>query len=418
MLRKLIFTIPFYLLVFGTAYGQPNSLGKVVLNAEEMPHWNSCAQEEKKEDCTKSELEQYIKRHIKYPREALAQDIEGVVIVSCIISNTGKVVKPNVISDIGGGCGAEALRIVSNMPIWLPAKDDGDVVSVVYNIEVPFVLDEVNEEARNDEIVYEEPIKPLVSRNDSFPSKVMDESINEEKQLLPSDYEETNNGRVYTRVSHMPYFPGCDNLKDKSKEKRECSNQRLIEYVSSYLTYPDEAKSKSIEGIVYVSFIIDEEGNVIDPTVERDIGGGCGAEALRVVSTMAQWESGREKGKAVKTKMNLPVRFFLSAGASGKYRIHWGALRSNQITEAQVINSLTEDLVVRNIFGDDITISTLNVTYEKGKNIKEANSNGDITFEIMRLLRKVKSGGKLIFTATVQEKGELLDVYRVFKVVK
>lgn len=394
-------------------------IGKVMISAEEMPYWNNCEEISNRKVCTENKLSQYINKHLIYPKPALAEGTEGEVIISCIISKRGKVVRPNIISDIGSGCGEEALRIVTNMPLWNPAIDNESPVSVVYNIEVPFKLpkDFNVSESNNSDIIYEEPIKPIINKggniqNDSTPP------TNEEKQFLPSNYTETNIGKVYTRVSQMPYFPGCEKIKNKSKEKRHCSNSNLVNFLSSSLVYPETAKAKSIEGIVYVSFIVDEKGAIVEPKVTRDIGGGCGEEALRVVSSMANWEPGEERGKPVKTQMNLPIRFFLSSGASDKYRIHWGALRSTNISESQVINSITEELVVRNRYGDDVTISTLNITYEKGNSAKEANSNGEITFEMMRLLRKVKAGGRLIFTATVQEKGELLDIYRVFDITK
>lgn len=396
------------------SFAQPDGLGQVLVNAETMPTWNECAGVEDSKTCTQTKLKEYISKHLKYPKSAIKEKVEGVVIISCVLSRSGKIVNPRIMTDIGGGCGGEALRIVKNMPLWNPAENEGEAVSVIYNIEVPFEA-VAREEDKPSSIVYEEPIKPMIKKVDVPRSN---KGSGEEKQLLPPDFEETGIGRVYTRASQMPYFSGCENLKDKSKDKRKCSNDRLVSYLSAYLEYPSEAKSKSIEGIVYVSFIIDEEGNLIEPSITRDIGGGCGAEALRVLSTMPQWEPGRDKDKPVKTKMSLPVRFFLSAGISGKYRVHWGALRGEKITEAQLINAMTEDLIVRNIFGDDVTILSLNVLSEKGNTVKEANSNGEITMDIMRFLRKVKTGSKLILTATVQENGELVDVFRVFKIEK
>lgn len=411
MLRKLTYLISAFMLLSLTVSAQPEDLGQVMVRAEQMPYWNSCSAAKNKDACTRSELEQYIQKHLKYPRTAIQESIEGVVIISCIISKSGKVVNPNIINNIGGGCGAEALRVVKNMPLWHSAKSDGESVSVVYNIKVPFDIKQARKMVpKKVNIVYEEPMKPMLYKQDTLP--------NDEKQLLPSEFEETDMGKVYTRTSQMPYFPGCEKLRDKSKEKRKCSNDKLVEYLSAYLEYPEEAKSKSIEGIVFINFIVDENGNILNPSINRDIGGGCGAEAIRVLSAMPKWEAGIEKGKPVKTKMSLPIRFFLSSGASGNYRIHWGSLRGERITEEQIINSLTDDLIVRNIYGDDITISSLNVFYEKGSSFREVNSNGEISLEIMRFLRKTKAGGKLIFTATVQEDGEFVDVYRVFNIIK
>ena len=45
--------------------------------------------------------------------------------------------------------------------------------------------------------------------------------------------------------------------------------------------------------------------------VLRDIGGGCGAEAVRVVKSMPKWTPGKQRGKAVRVQYNLPVQFNL-----------------------------------------------------------------------------------------------------------
>lgn len=415
MLRKFLITLPFIILGYSFIIAQPgDSIGTVMVNAEEMPYWSNCVDAEDIASCTDSKLHSYISKHMKYPKSALEQEIEGKVIISCIINEQGKIMNPNIISDIGGGCGTEALRIVKNMPLWQPAKENGRQVGVVYSIEIPFIIDEHTAKVATD-IIYDEPMKPIIEQ----PKKpTIPNNENEEKQLLPSDFTETGIGRVYSRVAQMPYFIGCENKKDRSKEKRACSNEQLLRYLKDNIKYPESAKTKGIEGIVYISFVVDENGHVLESDIKRNIGGGCGEEALRVVSEMPSWEPGLEKGKPVKTQMSLPVRFFLSAGHADKYKIHWGALRGSKITESQIVNSLREDLVVRDQYGDDITISTLEVSYLKGKNIKSVVSNGSITLEMMRLMRKAKIGGKLAFTVTIQEKGKMMDVYKEFDIIK
>jgi protein TonB len=62
---------------------------------------------------------------------------------------------------------------------------------------------------------------------------------------------------------------------------------------------------------VYVTFTIEEDGSVSNVRLLRDIGGGCGAEAVRVVKLMPKWKPGRQRGKAVRTQFNLPVQFVI-----------------------------------------------------------------------------------------------------------
>ena len=63
-------------------------------------------------------------------------------------------------------------------------------------------------------------------------------------------------------------------------------------------------------GRVILQFIVDENGNVTEPAVVRGIGAGCDEEALRVVRE-AKFKPGKQRGKAVKVKMSLPITFKL-----------------------------------------------------------------------------------------------------------
>ena len=60
-----------------------------------------------------------------------------------------------------------------------------------------------------------------------------------------------------------------------------------------------------------VQFVIEKDGSVTSVHILRDIGGGCGKEALRVVSNLPKWTPGLQRGRPVRVQMNLPVKFSL-----------------------------------------------------------------------------------------------------------
>ena len=66
-----------------------------------------------------------------------------------------------------------------------------------------------------------------------------------------------------------------------------------------------------MEGTVYIQFIIDKTGKVIDPILITDIGSGCGAEAMRVVKLMSTWIPGLQANRPVPVRFEIPVRFSL-----------------------------------------------------------------------------------------------------------
>ncbi len=88
-----------------------------------------------------------------------------------------------------------------------------------------------------------------------------------------------------------------------------------LQSIQDEIEYPDIARKAGIEGRVFVQFVVDIQGNVVDPVVVRGIGGGCDEEAIRAVR-LAKFEPGRQRGKAVKVKMSLPITFRLQNKAS------------------------------------------------------------------------------------------------------
>ncbi|HNS12368.1 MAG TPA: energy transducer TonB [Bacteroidia bacterium] len=100
-----------------------------------------------------------------------------------------------------------------------------------------------------------------------------------------------------TVVEQMPEFPGGD--------------MALINYFKKNMQYPDEAKKKNVQGRVFVNFIISPKGKVLFPYVVRGIGAGCDEEAIRLIKNLPEWKAGKQGGKAVMVRYNLPVKFSL-----------------------------------------------------------------------------------------------------------
>jgi protein TonB len=83
-----------------------------------------------------------------------------------------------------------------------------------------------------------------------------------------------------------------------------------LEGLQQRVRYPDAARRAGIEGTAFVQFVIDEQGNVVDPVCVRDPGGGTCEEAVRVVRA-STFTPGRQRGQPVKVRFSLPVKFRL-----------------------------------------------------------------------------------------------------------
>ncbi len=109
---------------------------------------------------------------------------------------------------------------------------------------------------------------------------------------MPADTTDT-----YLMVEAEPEFPG--------------GMEALMKYLSENIKYPEQAKKENIQGKVYMRFVVERDGSIVDAEILRGIGGGCDEEALRVVNAMPKWEPGKQKGTPVRVQYNLPIVFKL-----------------------------------------------------------------------------------------------------------
>ena len=111
-------------------------------------------------------------------------------------------------------------------------------------------------------------------------------------------------------VEENPMFPGCEDIADKM-ERKKCADEKMLQFIYSNLKYPALAKENRVEGMVVVKFVIQKDGAITQAEIIRDIGAGCGHEALRIINAMPQWIPGKQLGVPIAVQYNLPVKFKL-----------------------------------------------------------------------------------------------------------
>lgn len=112
----------------------------------------------------------------------------------------------------------------------------------------------------------------------------------------PAPKEEVTN-KVFDVVEVMPSFPGGQGA--------------LMSYLSSHTKYPVVAQENGVQGRVTVSFVVERDGSITDVHVVRSVDPSLDREAARVVSSMPNWQPGKQNGSAVRVKFNVPVQFKL-----------------------------------------------------------------------------------------------------------
>lgn len=100
--------------------------------------------------------------------------------------------------------------------------------------------------------------------------------------------------KVHTWVEHMPEFPGGE--------------PALKEYLSK-TPFCSFALENDIDGTVYVSFVIDQNGSVVSVHIDRGVT-RCLDEGVSMhISNMPKWTPGKMGDQPVKVKMGVPIRF-------------------------------------------------------------------------------------------------------------
>lgn len=102
---------------------------------------------------------------------------------------------------------------------------------------------------------------------------------------------------IFTEAEPMPQFPGGE--------------EALRKYLYSHIRYPVEALKSMIQGKVFVSFVVVENGDVINVKLARGVDYYLDKEAIRIVKMMPRWQPGLINGNPVKVSFTLPITFRL-----------------------------------------------------------------------------------------------------------
>lgn len=87
-------------------------------------------------------FDSYVKEHLKYPIQAIENNIEGQVEAQFTITKKGAVTDVKIIRGIGYGCDEELVDILKNSPKWKPYIFLGRPLSTVKVVEIAFKLKE------------------------------------------------------------------------------------------------------------------------------------------------------------------------------------------------------------------------------------------------------------------------------------
>ena len=131
--------------------------------------------------------------------------------------------------------------------------------------------------------------------------------------------EQISQPDVFDKVDEAPQFPG--------------GMAGMMQYLSSNIRYPEDAREAGTQGRVIVSFVVEKDGSISNAKVAKPTYSSLDEEALRVISAMPKWMPGKQNGEAVRVKYSFPVSFRLNSKETPKAE---GTLKPTESAEEQV----------------------------------------------------------------------------------
>ena len=116
--------------------------------------------------------------------------------------------------------------------------------------------------------------------------------------FMTSTAQTKKNDMVFDVVEVMPQFPG--------------GQIAMMKYIMENMKYPKQAMKEGIQGRVAVRFIVEKDGSISDVKPILSVHPLLNKEAVRVVESMPKWTPGKQNGKPVRVRFNLPIMFKLN----------------------------------------------------------------------------------------------------------
>lgn len=151
--------------------------------------------------------------------------------------------------------------------------------------------------AQDSTLLNTEPVSALSDHANQKSGINADESVSEKP--IERKQEKTQSAKEETTMPVLQY----------AEAEPAGGYPNLYEYFAKELRYPTEAVKDSIQGIVSVSFLIDQEGKPVQIRIVNSLGPAFDKEAQRLIENMPAWKPATLNGKAVAAKISLPFTF-------------------------------------------------------------------------------------------------------------
>lgn len=233
---------------------------KVVEQAPLFPGCHVLRTADEQKECSEKNLLRFVYQNLVYPEEALAQKLEGMVVINFVIEKDGSISGAKVLKDIGGGCGDAALAAVNLIndleQKWTPGMNKGIPARVYFNLPIRF------------------------------------------KEPKEMEYYVEGRDSIWIKYDEAPVFEG--------------GLTALDEYLDKELRYPKGGLDSCAIGVIECATVVRANGQIVvlETKDYNNLGFDYETEASRtIISSMSKWTPAIYQGRKVSSAYNIRMNF-------------------------------------------------------------------------------------------------------------
>ncbi len=225
----------------------------------------------------KKMLHDFFSMEMVYPEKALENNISGDVRIIVEIDEKGQMIDYSISQSVDPEIDKEAIRIMKKI-CWLPALSNGKKVKGKQVLEIPFHVRKYK------------------------------------KQMKRRGYNQIPNLDLANDTNFVIYpFRKANSIPTPDFP----NGKKLGQFLSEQLQYPEAASRLGIRGTVTLKFIVETSGNSSNVIVEKDLGGGCTEEAMRLLK-LIRWIPAQKDGQPVRVGWSLDIAFQVNRSGVGQ----------------------------------------------------------------------------------------------------
>ncbi|GAA4044491.1 energy transducer TonB [Hymenobacter glaciei] len=121
---------------------------------------------------------------------------------------------------------------------------------------------------------------------------------------IPNDLPKGKDDGVVPDVS-KPYF----SVEQMPELPSGGGQMAIVAAIQKAVRYPANALRNGVEGKVFVSFVVDPKGEVIDVKIVKGLGSGLDEETIRAIKTLPRFIPGKQNGREVSVAFTVPITY-------------------------------------------------------------------------------------------------------------